>query len=136
MQETQARLLSLDDVRASVRRLRRRGKRLVGQLRHDARQLIERSGRPMVDGVLALVDVGKLRADVQERAERAVKDLNARRVRLMRVFQGRLEHLTEPVVKELRAASRQVEELRRRIGQLERRLETLTKEKHSRNRAA
>ena len=49
MQETQARLLSLGDVRASVRRLRRRGKRLVGQLRHDARQLVERSGKPMVD---------------------------------------------------------------------------------------
>src|SRR5215831_20571297 len=99
MQETQARLLSLGDVRASVRRLRRRGKRLVGQLRHDARQLVERSGKPMVDGVLALVDVGKLRADVQERAEGAIKDLNARRVRLMRVFQGQLERLTEPVVK-------------------------------------
>ncbi len=137
MEQTQARLLSLDDVRASVRRLRRRGKRLVGQLRHDARQLVERSGRPVVDQVLSLVDVGKLRVvDVQERAERAVKDLNARRVRLLATLQGQLERLTEPVVKELRTASRQVEELKRRVGQVERRLETLAKDKHSKHRAA
>jgi len=143
MQETQAPLLSLDEVRASVRRLRRRGKRLVGQLRHDARRLVERSGRmversskPVVDQVLALVDVGKLREDVQERAERAVKDLNARRARLLAAVQGQLERLTEPVVKELRTASRQVEELKRRVGQVERRLETLAKDKHGRHRAA
>ena len=136
MEQTQARLLSLDDVRASVRRLRRRGKRLVGQLRHDARQLVERSGRPVVDQVLSLVDIGKLRVDVEERAERAVKDLNARRVRLLATLQGQLERLTEPVVKELRTASRQVEELKRRVGQVERRLETLAKDKHSKHRAA
>ena len=137
MEQTQARLLSLGDVRASVRRLRRRGKRLVGQLRHDARQLVERSSRPVVDQVLSLVDVGKLRVvDVQERAERAVKDLNARRVRLLATLQGQLERLTEPVVKELRTASRQVEELKRRVGQVERRLETLAKDKHSKHRAA
>ena len=143
MQETQARLLSLDEVRASVRRLRRRGRRLVGQLRHDARQLVERSGKlversgkPVVDQVLALVDVGHLRVDVQQRAERAVKDLNARRARLLATLQGQLERVTEPVVKELRTASRQVEELKRRVGQVERRLETLAKDKHSKHRAA
>src|SRR5207247_9171403 len=42
MEETQTRLLSLNDVRASVRRLQRLGKRLVGQLRDDARRLVER----------------------------------------------------------------------------------------------
>src|SRR3989449_164738 len=46
MEETQTRLLSLNDVRASVRRLQRLGKRLVGQLRDDARRLVERSGKP------------------------------------------------------------------------------------------
>ncbi len=136
MGETQARLLSLDDVRASVRRLRRRGKRLVGQLRHDARQLVERSGKPVVEQVLALVDVGNLRANVQEQAERAVKELDARRVRLVAALQGQLERLTEPVVKELRTASRQVEELKRRVGQVERRLGALAKDKHSKHRAA
>ena len=136
MEEKQARLLSLDDVRASVKRLRRRGKRLVGQLRHDARQLVERSGKPVVEQVLALVDVGNLRANVQEQAERAVKELDARRVRLVAALQGQLERLTEPVVKELRTASRQVEELKRRVGQVERRLETLAKDKHSKHRAA
>ena len=141
--ETQARLLSLDEFRASVRRLRRRGKRLVGQLRHDARKLVksggklvERSGKPVVDQVLALVDVGNLRANVQERAERAVKELDARRVRLVAALHGRLERLTEPVAKELRTASRQVEELKRRVGQVERRLETLAKDKHGKHRAA
>src|SRR5438093_10220258 len=136
MEETQARLLSLDDVRASVRRLRRRGKRLVGQLRHDARHLVERGGRPVVDQVLALVDVGKLRVDVQERAERAVKELDGRRARVVAALQGQLERLTEPVVKELRAASRQVEELKRRVAQVERRLGALAKDKHSKHRAA
>ena len=136
MEEKQARLLSLDDVRASVKRLRRRGKRLVGQLRHDARQLVERSGKPVVEQVLALVDVWNLRANVQEQAERAVKELDARRVRLVAALQGQLERLTEPVVKELRTASRQVEELKRRVGQVERRLGALAKDKHSKHRAA
>src|SRR3989441_11373941 len=136
MVETQARLLSLDDVRASVRRLRRRGKRLVGQLRHDARQLVERSGGPVVDQVLSLVDIGKLRVDVEERAERAVKDLNARRVRLLATLQGQLERLTEPVVKELRTASRQIEGLKRRAGQVERRPQTLAQDKPSKPTAA
>src|SRR2546422_11614988 len=113
MVETQARLLSLDDVRASVRRLRRRGKRLVGQLRHDARQLVERSGGPVVDQVLSLVDIGELRVDVEERAERAVKDLNARRGRLLAPLQGELERLTEPGVEGLRAGRRQVLEPQR-----------------------
>ena len=136
MEATQARLLSLDDVRASVRRLRRRGKRLVGQLGHDARQLVARSGKPVVEQVLALVDVGNLRANVQEQAERAVKELDARRARLLAALQGQLERLTEPVVKELRTASRQVEELKRRVGQVERRLGALAKDKHSKHRAA
>ncbi len=136
MEETQTRLLSLNDVRASVRRLQRLGKRLVGQLRDDARRLVERSGKPVVDQVLALVDVGKLRADVQGRAERAVKDLDARRVRLLTALQGQLEHLTDPVVQELKAATRQVAELKRRIAQAERRLEALAREKPSKNRAA
>jgi len=136
MEETQTRLLSLNDVRASVRRLQRLGRRLVGQLRDDARRLVERSGKPVVDQVLALVDVGKLRADVQGRAERAVKDLDARRVRLLTALQGQLEHLTDPVVQELKAATRQVAELKRRIAQAERRLEALAREKPSKNRAA
>jgi len=136
MEETQTRLLSLNDVRASVRRLQRLGKRLVGQLRDDARRLVERSGKPVVDQVLALVDVGKLRADVQGRAERAVKDLDARRVRLLTALQGQLEHLTDPVVQELKAATHQVAELKRRIAQAERRLEALAREKPSKNRAA
>src|SRR5438093_9110545 len=136
MEETQTRLLSLNDVRASVRRLQRLGKRLVGQLRHDARRLVERSGKPVVDQVLALVDVRKLSADVQGRAERAVKDMETRRVRLLKALQGQLERLTDPVVQELKAATRQVEELKRRVAQVERRLETLAKEKPSKNRAA
>src|SRR3989442_15629605 len=109
MVETQARLLSLDDVRASVRRLRRRGKRLVGQLRHDARQLVERSGGPVVDQVLSLVDIGKLRVDVEERAERAVKDLNARRGALLAPPQGQPPRLAGPGGKGPRAAGGQGE---------------------------
>jgi len=136
MQETQARPLSLDGVFASVRRLQRLGKRLVGQLRHDARRLVERSGKPVVDQVLALVDVGKLRADVQGRAERAVKDLDARRVRLLTALEGQLERLTDPVVKELRAAAREVAYLKDRIAHVERRLEALTRETASKHRAA
>src|SRR2546421_12366779 len=136
MEQTQARLLSLGDVRASVRRLRRRGKRLVGQLRHDARQLVERSGRPVVDRILSLVDVGKLRADIHDRAERAVKELDARRTRLMASLHVQLERLSDPVVKELRAAAREVAYLKDRIAHVERRLEALTRETASKHRAA
>src|SRR2546427_12827807 len=106
MEATQARLLSLDDVRASVRRLRRRGKRLVGQLRHDARQLVERSGKPVVEQVLALVEVGNLRANVQEQAERAVKELDARRGRPVGAVPGPPERLDGPRREGARAAGR------------------------------
>ena len=95
-----------------------------------------RLGAETGEQVLALVDVGSLRANVQEQAERAVKELDARRVRLVAALQGQLERLTEPVVKELRTASRQVEELKRRVGQVERRLGALAKDKHSKHRAA
>jgi len=44
--------------------------------------------------------------------------------------------LTDPVVQELKAATRQVAELKRRIAQAERRLEALAREKPSKNRAA
>ena len=136
MEGTQARPLSLDEVRASVRRLQRRGRQMVGQLRHDARQFVERSGRPVVDQVLALVDVRRLRADVPKQAERAVRELDARRARLMAALEGQLERLTDPVVRELRAAAREVEDIKRRIAHVERRLETFVREKHSKDRAA
>ena len=136
MEETRVRLVSLEEVRASMKRLQERGEQLVGQLRHDARELVERSGRPVVDRVLSLVDVGKLRADIHARAERAVKELDARRTRLMASLQVQLERLTDPVVKELRAAAREVAYLKDRIAHVERRLEALTRETASKHRAA
>jgi hypothetical protein len=136
MEGTRTRPLSLDEVRASVRRLQRRGRQLIGQLRHDARQLVERSGRPVVDQVLALVDVRRLRADVPKQAERALRELDARRARLMGALQGQLERLTDPVVRELRATAREVEDIKRRIVHVERRLETYVREKQSKERAA
>ncbi len=137
MAEAKARLLSLEDVRASVKRMQVEGERLVGQIRRDARRFVERDGRRAVDRVLALADVRKLRADVRKRAESAVQDFEATRSRVMQQVQQRIARVTNSIVKTIGAASHgELEDLKRRLSQIERRVESLAKEKSNKDQAA
>ncbi len=136
MEETQVRPVVLEDIRASVRRLRQQVGQLLGQLGRDARRSIERSAGSLVDRVLVLVDVRKLRAGVHKRAELAVREVAARRVRAVTVLQGQLERLADPVVKELKAATDELEGLKQRIAEIERRLEAFARDKAHKDQAA
>ena len=131
-QTTASRLPLFEDVRQSVKRMQEEGERLVGRLRHDARSFFvaQRNGRATVTS--ALTDVTKLRADVQQRAERALKEIGSRRERVVATVEEQLARLTELTVKRLRLATH--EELQgavKRISDLERRIETLVKQQKS-----
>ncbi len=72
-QVSSARLPSLEDVRASVKRMRDEGERLVGRLQRDARTLVQKGTRPVVNEALA--DARRLRADVRKRAQQALRTI-------------------------------------------------------------
>ncbi len=129
MEVSEARPVSLEDIRTSLRQLGRQAAQLLGQLAHDARQALGRLNRALMDRVPPAVDIRRLRADVQKRAERAVKEVEARREHTVALLQGQLERLVDPVIRELKAATDEVEELKQRIVRIERRIEALAKEK-------
>ncbi len=109
--------LSLEDVRASVQRIQAEGERLVGRIRQDARTLVSQSPRSL--------------DDVRKRATEAVRDLDAQRAKIRALVVDRLTELADRVVKVTRVASAdQVSDLDRRVAELERRLESLSKNQH------
>jgi len=57
-------------------------------------------------------------------------------VRAVTVLQGQLERLADPVVKELKAATDELEGLKQRIAEIERRLEALARDKAHKDQAA
>jgi len=129
MAEARARLISLKDVRASVKRMQAEGERIVDRIRHDARSLVERNGMPAMDSVLAL-------ADVRKQAERAMHQLDKRRQELLANVEKRLKRVAETIVKGLNAATQaEMNDLSRRVAQLERRVDTI-KDKGSKDQAA
>jgi hypothetical protein len=136
-QTTASRLPLFEDVRQSVKRMQAEGERLVGRLRHDARNLFvgERNGRATVTS--ALTDVRKLRADVRKRAEQALKEIGSRRERVVATVEDQLARLTELTVKRLRLATHEeLEGAVKRISDLERRIETLVKQQKAAEKAA
>jgi polyhydroxyalkanoate synthesis regulator phasin len=119
MADTLAARLSLDDVRASVKRMQTRvqteGRKLVTQLRKDANALAKR--RP-----LDLVE------DARKRATKAVRDLQAQRGRVQAFLVDSLSELAEQAVTRAGLArAKEVSELKRRVNDLERRIERVTK---------
>ena len=136
-QTTASRLPLFEDVRQSVKRMQAEGERLVGRLRHDARTFFvaQRNGRPTVTSTLT--DVSKLRADVRQRAERALKEIGSRRERVVATVEEQLSRLTELTVKRLRLATHEeIEGAVKRIADLERRIETLAKQQKAAEKAA
>ncbi len=120
-QPTTPRLLTLDEVRASVKRVQAEGEKFVGQLREDARALIDRASRP---------DLAAIRSQLQDRAEDVLKQIQARRTQLTGRVEELLTRLTEIVVGALKVVRQeQLDELVRRLTRLERKLEELGKDK-------
>src|SRR5579871_1542070 len=111
----QASRLSLDEVRASVRRMQAEGERLVGRIRRDARTLVEQP------------NVRRLRQDVRQRAEQALKDLRRQRTRLADAAEQAFNRAAALVVRALRVpTAEQLAEVNRRLANIERRLEEIS----------
>ncbi len=127
MAESKARI-TLKDVRASVKRMQTEGEKLVTRLRRDARAFATRSRRETVSSLLS--DARRLQADLRKRAERAIEELDAQRARFLTTLEGRVTGVVETVVKTLNVAThRELENLRKRVADLERRLDALSKER-------
>ena len=128
MAGSKAGLLSLEEVRASVKRMQSEGERFVGRLRRDARRIVERNARPAVESVFKLADVQKLRSDARKRAEQAIEELESRRARLRATAEKQLSRLGELVMKQLGGVTRaELTEITRRLSELERRIEKVAK---------
>jgi hypothetical protein len=94
--------ISLDDVRASVKRLQTEGERFVGRVRADARRLAARAPRPELPA--AVVDAGKrAEAVVRREADRVLDLVRARTEPLARELRARREQLVATAEKQGRA---------------------------------
>jgi ubiquinone biosynthesis protein UbiJ len=115
MAESLAARLSLDEVRASVKRMQAEGRKLATRLRKDATTFVN---RPPLDVL----------ADARKRATKAVQELDAQRQRVGTLVIDRLTSLTDEAVARVGLARAQdVSELKRRVHDLERRIERVTK---------
>ena len=95
--------LSLDDVRASVKRVQTEGHKLVSRLRKDAAALVSRPTK-------------------------AVQELDAQRQRVRTLLLDRLTGLIdEAVARAGLAKAHDVSDLKRRVHDLERRIERVTR---------
>ena len=111
--------ISLDDVRASVQRIRDQGEKIVDRIRTDARELIASAPK-----VVSIDETRKRLEEARQRAEDAVK--------AVRDLRGRRDEIVGDVVTRAikalgLAKAEQVTQLETRLGELERRVETLAK---------
>jgi hypothetical protein len=115
MAESLAARLSLDDVRASVKRAQTEGRKFATRLRKDATAMMNR--RPL-----------DVLSDARKRASNAVEQIDTQQRRLRTLVVDRLTGLAgEAVTRVGLASSQDVADLKRRLGDLERRLERVTK---------
>lgn len=135
-QESMTSRISLNGVRASVKRIQERGERVVGQLREEARGLAARAKVPTLE-------------EARRRAADAVHELEAQRDELVGSLRQRLQTLLETIRRTLGAAAAselaalagrvarlegrsmadepEVARLRERLTELEQRVESLTR---------
>jgi len=107
--------LSLNDVRASVKRAQTEGRKLVTRLRKDATAMVN---RPPLDVL----------SDARKRAGKAVEELDVQQRRFRTfVVRGLTGLATQAVTRVGLASAHDVADLKRRLGELERRLERVTK---------
>ncbi len=119
MADTTTNRISLEDVRASVQRIRDRGEKLVDRLRSDAKELIANAPK-----VASLDEARKRLDDARKRAEEAVKavqDLRSRRDEIV------TDLVTRTIAALGLAKAEQVTRLETRVAELERRLDAAAK---------
>jgi hypothetical protein len=127
MAEARARI-SFADVRASVKRMQSEGEKLVTRIRKDAQTFANRTRRETVTTLLS--DARRLRTDLRDRAEKAIKDIDSQRERILTTIEEQGRGLVERVVKGLNLVSAQdLAALNKRLGDIERRLQELSKER-------
>lgn len=115
--------LSLDDVRASVQRIRDQGEKLVDRIRTDAKDLIANAPK-----VVSIDEARKRLDDARKRAEDAVKvvrDLRARRDEIVGDLLNRAIDLLGLAKQE------NVFRLEVRLAELERRIEAVAKQERA-----
>ena len=134
MAQRENRLPFLQDMRMSAARLQREGDRIVARFRHDALRLVERA--PAVDNLLAAASVHKLRANARERAEHAMREMEARRTHLVSTVQEQLDRLADLIARGLNTAPRaEVDDLKHRVSRIEHQFQAL-REKREKGEAA
>ena len=113
---------SPSDLLTALRRVQVARERLLGRLWRDTEALV--ASRQVLSEFFR--DAWRAPAHFRQRAERALRDLEAERARLVTTVQQQAGSLLEALVRSLHLASRgEVGELQQRIGVLEQRLERL-----------
>ena len=111
---------TIADVRTSVKHMRTEARRLAGRIQRDVRALAVRSRSEVVR------DVGKLRHDFRSRAKRALRDLEARRSRVLSSFEKQVAKISQAIIGQFHAATQeQMTALARRVATLEQRAEEM-----------
>jgi hypothetical protein len=119
MADTITTRLSLDEVRASVRRIRDQGEKLVDRIRTDAKDLIANAPK-----VVSIDEARKRLEEARQRAEDAVKVVRDLRARRDEIVTGLVSRVVELIGL---AKAEQVASLETRLAQLEERLNTVAK---------
>jgi chromosome segregation ATPase len=135
----------LDEVRASVQRLRHEGEQFLGRVREDARKLAERAPRPELPKSLADArdraettlrrESERVTREVRGRLEQISQELRTRRDQVLGTIQEQARAAAERAGKLLGAAdaervtelSREVTGLVLRVAELERKLTAISK---------
>lgn len=108
--------ISIQDVRASVKRMQDEGERLVGRIRKEARAIV---ARPRVSEVVA--DVRKLRTNARQRAEQVLEQV--RNSTAAATLREQATRLVEGVIARLGLATKDdLQEISKRLVAIEQRL--------------
>jgi polyhydroxyalkanoate synthesis regulator phasin len=127
MAEARSRL-AISEMRASVKRMQTEGEKLVARIRRDAKTFASRSRRENLDGLVK--DARRVQTDVRKRVEAALKEIDDQRTRIVASLEEQAGKLIETVVGRLNLAKQdEVNDLRDRIAELERRVTALGKSK-------
>ena len=111
----------LSRLRGNMKRLQRDAEALLDRTRRQATDLISRDQRRAVDRLFSQAQ--RLRGDLEKRAQRASKDVESRAERFLSTLEKEAGKRLGPLLRRLDLPSRQeVNNLSRRLGQLERRL--------------
>jgi len=111
-------LVSLDDIRASVKRIQQESGRFVDRIRKDATDLV--SGRSQPSSILD---------SLQQVRTQAIEDIEARRDKVRALVNERLLALADSFRRGIGAANgKDIDYLGRRIADLEAKVEKLSKD--------